>query len=159
MSLIKVVTILLVTTCLVEPICSVYLERTWESVCSILSCQSVFDKCIRNECLGVDECRNCVKNENQNCLRCVDSILNEQFTTFNGTQSIVCDEINGLHKTACNFYCRMNQKENWKCETVGGYPLCNCYESNLITTTLKPNVSVLSNSIQIKSKNVSKYLI
>ena len=151
-NLIIVVTILLVTTCFVESLNSAQSERTWESICSLLSCQSVLDKCIRNECIGVSQCRNCVQNENQNCLRCVDSILNEQFNTLNGTQTIVCDAINNMHQTTCNFYCRMKEFESWKCEQVQQYPLCICYENNLSTTTkmttLKTNGSLSSRVFQ-----------
>lgn len=109
--------------------------RTWESVCSILSCQSVLDKCIRNNCMGLNQCRNCVQIENQNCLRCVDSILNEQYFSINGTQTIICDSKNMLHETTCNFYCRIKEINLWKCEQIGGYPLCNCNGNNFISTT------------------------
>jgi len=114
--------------------------RTWESICAILSCQSALDKCIRYGCIGLNQCRNCVQTENQNCLRCVDSILNEQFSTTNGTQTIICDSLNSLHETTCNFYCRMKERENWKCEEIGSFPICNCYESNF-------NASLLCNII------------
>jgi hypothetical protein len=73
--------------------------RNWEVICSILSCKSVLDRCIQNQCLGADQCRNCVLSKNKICSRCVDSILNEQFNTMNGTQTIICDSSNSLHET------------------------------------------------------------
>jgi hypothetical protein len=131
---------------------SSYDQKNWESICSIFSCQPVFDTCILNQCFGIDSCRACVKTQNQNCLRCVDGIINEQYFSINGTQTIICDSINSLHETTCNFYCRMNEKENWKCETIGGYPLCNCYGPNLISTstitTTKPTTTTTDNSNQ-----------
>ena len=117
--------------------------KNWESVCSILSCKTVLDKCIQNACLGADQCRSCVQTQNQNCLRCLDSIINEQYFTINGAQTIICDSLNSLHSTTCNCYCRMNESENWKCEQIGGYPLCNCYGSTS-TTTLSTTASTAS---------------
>ena len=111
--------------------------RGWESICSILSCKPVLENCIRNNCLGKDDCRNCVISESQMCVRCVDGLLDEQSFTINGAQTIICDPVNNLHQTTCNFYCRMKETMTWKCEQIGGYPLCNC-ESELMTTTSKP---------------------
>jgi hypothetical protein len=108
--------------------------RGWESICSILSCKPVLENCIRNNCLGKENCRNCVLSENPICVRCVDGLLDEQYFTINGAQTILCDPVNNLHQTTCNFYCRMKETMTWKCEQIGGYPLCNC-ESELITTT------------------------
>ena len=107
--------------------------KTWESICSILSCKSALDKCVQNNCFGLDGCRSCIKTENQNCLRCVDSILNEQYFSINGTQTIICDSVNSLHETTCNFYCRMKEINNGKCENIGNYPLCNCNDNNSTT--------------------------
>jgi hypothetical protein len=109
-------------------------ERGWESMCQILSCKPVLENCIRNNCLGKDGCRNCVLSENQMCVRCVDGLLNEQDFTINGKPTIICDPVNNLHQTTCNFYCRMKETITWKCEQIGGYPLCNC-DSELISTS------------------------
>lgn len=106
-------------------------KRSWDSICSLLSCQFVLNKCVQNSCLSIDQCRNCVQTENQNCVRCVDSIINEQFSTTNGTQSIICDAVNSLHETTCNFFCRMKEKNSGKCEQTGGYQLCTCYETSV----------------------------
>jgi len=127
---------LLIATDLVKTLEQNQTLKNWESVCSILSCKLVLDKCIQNGCLGTDQCRNCVQTQNQNCLRCIDSIINEQYFTANGSPTIICDSLNSLHETTCNFYCRMKESENWKCEQIGGYPLCNCYASSISTTTL-----------------------
>jgi hypothetical protein len=108
--------------------------RGWESICEILSCKPVLENCIRNNCLGKENCRNCVLSENQNCVRCVDGLWNEQYFAINGTQTIICDQVNNLHQTTCNFFCRMKNYLEWKCEQIGGYPLCNC-KSELITPT------------------------
>jgi hypothetical protein len=109
-------------------------QRGWESICSILSCKPILDRCVRNKCLGKDECRNCVLSEYQMCERCVDGLLNDKDFTINGKPTIICDPVNNLHLTTCNFYCRMKETITWKCEQIGGYPLCNC-ESDLMTTT------------------------
>jgi hypothetical protein len=108
--------------------------RTWESICQILSCKPILDRCIRNNCLGKDDCRNCVLSEYQMCVRCVDGLLDEQYFTINGAQTIICDPVNNIHLTTCNFYCRMKESLTWKCEQAGGYPLCNC-EQELTTST------------------------
>ena len=98
--------------------------RNWESICAVLLCKPVLDKCVQNECIGLTQCRNCVQNENPTCLRCVDTIMNEQYFTVNGTQTIICDQVNNLHETTCSFYCRTKEINDWRCEQIGGYPLC-----------------------------------
>jgi hypothetical protein len=100
--------------------------KVWENICRILSCKPVLDNCIRNNCMGKDECRNCVQSENSICVRCVDGLLNDQIFTINGTQTIICDPVNSLHQTTCNFYCRMKEGLRWKCELIEGNPLCRC---------------------------------
>ncbi len=61
--------------------------RGWECICSILSSKPVLDNaCIRKSCLGKDDCRNCVQSENQMCVRCVDSLLDEQYFTKTANQ-------------------------------------------------------------------------
>ena len=121
--------------------------KTWETICSILSCKSALEKCVQNNWFGVDGCRSCIQTENLNCLRCVATIFNEQDFSINGTQTIICDSVNSLDETTCNFYCRMKEKNSGKCENIGNYPLCNCYDNNLttevsttttITTTTEP---------------------
>ena len=52
-------------------------SRSWETICSILSCQSVLDRCLN--CIGLNQCINCVQSENNICLRCVDSIINQLY--------------------------------------------------------------------------------
>ena len=109
--------------------------RGWESICSILSCKPVLENCIRTNCIGKENCRNCVQNENEMCLRCVDGLINEENYLLNGNKTIICDSVNSLHLTTCNFYCRMKELLSWTCEQLGGYPLCNC-KSSLMTTSL-----------------------
>jgi hypothetical protein len=120
--------------------------RGWESICSILSCKSVLDNCIRNNCIGKDNCRNCVLSENQMCVRCVDGLWNEQYFPINGTQTIICDPVNNLHLTTCNFYCRMKESFVWKCEQIGGYPLCNC-ETYLTNTSTSATTTTSTSTI------------
>jgi hypothetical protein len=120
--------------------------KNWQSICFILSCKSVLEKCIQNECFGVNECRNCVQSLNQICLRCVDNILNEQFNSANGEPVIVCDPINSLHETTCSFYCRMKEKESSKCEQIEGLPVCKCYEKTIITSTTEPDTTAISST-------------
>jgi hypothetical protein len=125
--------------------------RSWESICSILSCKPVLENCIRNNCTGKENCRNCVLSENQMCVRCVDGLLNEQYFTINGAQTIICDPVNNLHQTTCNFYCRMKESFVWKCEQAGGYPLCNC-ESEPITTTTTTTITTKKTTTTTISK-------
>jgi hypothetical protein len=125
-------------------------QRGWESICSILSCKPVLEFCIRNNCLGKDDCRNCVISENPICVRCVDGLLDEQYFTINGAQTILCDPVNNLHQTTCNFYCRMKETITWKCEQIGGYPLCNC-ESELISTTTITTPLLTTTATQISA--------
>jgi hypothetical protein len=116
-----------------EIIAETLVQKGWESICSVLSCKPVLDNCIRKNCIGKDECRSCVQSENQICMRCFDSLINEQYFTINGNQTIICDQVNDFHQTTCNFFCRIKGSIAWKCEQFGGYPLCNC-EIDLITT-------------------------
>jgi hypothetical protein len=138
---------------------SSFAEKNWESICSIFSCQPALNTCILNQCWGKDACRNCVRTQNQNCLRCVDDILNEEYFSINGTQTIICDSINSLHETTCNFYCRIKEKETWKCEKIGGYPLCNCNEPNFsspttVKSTTAPTTTENSNKPELLSKKL-----
>jgi hypothetical protein len=121
-------------------------ERGWESICSILSCKPVLENCIRNNCIGKDNCRNCVQSENQNCVRCVDGLWNEQYFTINGAQTILCDPVNNLHQTTCNFFCRMKNSLEWKCEQIGGYPLCNCEGEPMTPTTTTTTTTTATTS-------------
>jgi hypothetical protein len=109
--------------------------KGWESICEILSCKPVLENCIRNNCLGKDNCRNCVLSENKICIRCVDGLWNEQNFAINGTQTIICDQVNNLHQTTCNFFCRMKNSLEWICEQIGGNPLCNCKSELMAQTT------------------------
>jgi hypothetical protein len=104
-------------------------EKSWETICSILSCKPVLDKCIENDCIGIDQCKACVQSQNRNCNRCVDELLKEQLFSINGTQTIICDPMNNLHQTTCGFYCRMSENLDAKCQQVGDNPLCVCKKS------------------------------
>jgi hypothetical protein len=128
-------------------------QRGWESICSILSCKPVLENCIRNNCLGKDDCRNCVLSEYQICVRCVDGLLDEQYFTINGKPTIKCDPVNNLHETTCNFYCRMKESVGWKCEQIGGYPLCNCDSeppNPTRTTTPLPTTAITTKTTTTK---------
>jgi hypothetical protein len=126
--------------------------KNWESYCAILSCQPVLNQCVQDGCLGISNCTNCVKTSDQNCVRCVDSIINEQLYTINGNPTILCDTTNSIHQAACGFYCRTKEETNWTCEIIEGYPLCNCNEKILATSTVSstsaiPLGSLLSNTL------------
>jgi hypothetical protein len=101
-------------------------SREWQSICSILSCQPILERCVRNNCEGKDNCRNCVQSENPTCLRCVDGLLNNEDFLVNGIQTIACDVNNIQHQTVCNFYCRIKESFFSKCEIRDNYPVCNC---------------------------------
>jgi hypothetical protein len=121
--------------------------KSWEAICSILSCQSVLDQCIRYNCIGLNQCRSCVQTENQICVRCVDSVINQQYITINGTQTIECDEENPLHETICNFNCRLKEKPNWKCEKIKDNQVCYCFENDLMTT-MSPTITLQTDPIK-----------
>jgi hypothetical protein len=40
----------------------------------------------------------------------------------------------------------MKERLTWKCEQIGGYPLCNCERELITTTTTPPNVTAVQSS-------------
>jgi hypothetical protein len=111
---------------------------------------SIIIQTTKKNCLGKDNCQNCVLSENQNCVRCVESLWNEQYFPLNGTQTIICDQVNNLHQTTCNFYCRMKESQTWKCEQIEGYPLCNCITEKITTTTLTSSTATTTTTTTTK---------
>jgi hypothetical protein len=117
-------------------------SKNWESICQILSCEPILKNCIQLGCLGETDCKNCVQLNSPNCVRCIDTILIEQFYSINGQSTIICDRLNSVHLTTCEFFCRLNYKTSWQCESYNNFPLCNCLWSS--TTTYNPSVSTTS---------------
>ena len=135
----KLMSILLINLFLIiNSIRSEYdLDKSWQAVCAISSCQSTLQQCINDGCLGKALCKNCVNEYHTTCGRCVDDIYDEttQITLPNNRKTIICDMNNQLHITVCNFFCRSLFKPNYKCEVISDMPVCNCMDTTTPTTS------------------------
>ena len=113
------------------------LNKSWQAVCTINSCESTLQQCIGVGCLGKVSCKSCVDVYHTTCGRCVDDIYDEstQITLPDNRKTIICDINNQLHTTVCNFFCRSLFKLNYKCEIISDMPVCNCMDTTTPTTT------------------------
>jgi len=115
---------------------SLLITKSWESTCVILSCDRTIDVCIQNGCLGLNNCKSCLNTNNQNCGVCFSDIITEtDHLQSNGEPTIICDITKNFHKLACQFFCRINFSIYSECSVVNGFPVCNCLDNNLISTT------------------------
>ena len=142
------------------------LNKAWQSVCTIYSCESTLQQCINVGCLGKANCKSCVEDYPTTCSKCVDDIYDEttQVTLPDNRKTIICDMNNQLHTTVCNFFCRSLFKPNYKCEVISDIPVCNCLDiatssttTSTTTTTKKPENP--SNMILKLKLWVKKYII
>ena len=135
------------------------LNKAWQSICKINSCESTLQECINDGCFGKVNCKSCVEDYHTTCGRCVDDIYDEaaQITLPDNRKTIICYMNNQLHITVCNFFCRSLFKLNYKCETIRDMPVCNCMD----TTTLTPTTTTLPTTLTTTTKkpnNPSKML-
>ena len=113
------------------------LNKAWQSICKINSCEPTLNECISDGCFGKASCKSCVEDYLPSCSRCVDDIYDEttQVTLPDNRKTIICDISNQLHTTVCNFFCRSLFKLNYKCEIISDMPVCNCMDTTTPTST------------------------
>lgn len=130
-------------------------SKAWQSICKINSCEATLTDCINHSCFGKENCRSCVEDYLPSCTRCVDDIYDATalITLPDNRKTIICDMMNQLHLTVCNFFCRSSYKPNFKCEIINDFPVCNCIESIITVTEIlkpdNPSNQFLINFIQI----------
>jgi hypothetical protein len=112
------------------------LNKAWESICKINSCEPTLQECISDGCFGKTNCQSCVKDYNTNCSRCVEDIFHEtaEIILPGNRKTIACNSHNQLHTAVCNFYCRSLSKSNYKCEIISDFHVCDCFETTKFTT-------------------------
>ena len=113
------------------------LNKAWQSICKISSCEPLLQECISDGCFGKANCKSCVDDYEPSCSRCVDDIFDEtaQISLPDSHKTIICDANNQLHTTVCNFYCRSLLKPNYKCEIISDITVCSCIDIMPSTTT------------------------
>jgi WD40 repeat protein len=120
------------------------LSHEWEQICEI--CQETLEQCIENDCLGEEECQDCIIENSLNCVSCFAEIFDEsaQITLPDDSRTIICDADNELHVTVCNFFCRSLFKPNYKCEILNDVPVCNCLDKTTSLTVTTGTTEYLS---------------
>jgi hypothetical protein len=138
-------------------------DKAWQSICTINSCESTLKQCISIGCFGKANCKGCVEDFLPTCSRCVDAIFDEtaQITLPDNRKAIACDSHNQLHTTVCNFYCTSLSKSNYKCEVIGGFPVCDCFETAkstavITTTSTTPTTTTTTPTITTPLYPISK---
>ena len=134
-----------------------YFNQVWEYVCE--SCQETLEQCIENDCLGEEECQDCIIENSLNCVSCFTEIFDESalITLADNSKTIICDANNELHEIVCNFYCRSFFKPNYKCEILNDVSVCICVDKTTSFTETTGTTEYLSITSSILTTTDTKF--
>lgn len=118
------------------------LSRLWINTCRVFYCELPLNLCVQFGCLGKDNCTNCINQNFGECSTCAREIFDTNFAvTVGGSSTIFCDDRDSLQRAACSFYCRSNNKPNFRCAQSNMTPVCECLDGS--ATTVKPTQPLL----------------
>jgi hypothetical protein len=98
--------------------------RSWLYPCTQGQCLDPIESCIRLNCVGVEQCSDCVTKESFTCKSCINEVFNKS-NLVKG--ELICSINDPLQEKVCQMYCRGKFNDNGKCErNENQIPRCLC---------------------------------
>jgi hypothetical protein len=124
-------------------------SRSWLYPCSEGQCLGPIESCLQKECIGVEQCTDCVTKESFTCKSCINELFNKLNLVNN---ELICSINDPLQEKVCEMYCRGKFMNKSKCErNENQISLCLCLNDKETTTaTLKPSTTLTTKEINCK---------
>jgi hypothetical protein len=128
--------------------------RSWLYACSEGDCSDAIGNCNQKNCLGQEDCIDCVTKDSFTCRTCVNEIFNK-LNLIKG--QLICSINDPLQVKVCEIYCRGKYEDGGKCERdQNQISRCLCQSKDQISTekVTEMPITTVEHERQIECKHI-----